>query len=312
LLPLRLDLLIIRKREEYVATLEARLAKVELRLDKQPEQPLISTPASASAPAGPKETSSVSPAGSSDPSVYDVAPSPGGALYEGTSSFLQQSVQASQEVQRSAATESPEAAQTISESFNQLNSIFQNQNDKKLPLAASTRSMPEITPLPASFVLTILRKIKGSSHYMLRDDFILTLFIAQPTRFLPGQALTDVRLIEHLCQRVYFPTEPVTLGHITSVNGIMRLILREFIITKDSLAEEHNLEELKAQAERNFDRGLQTFELMTVPSFENILAITAAVSYTQTSFEARLLIKPFIHFRFSRFKTKPLLSWLVP
>ncbi|KAG7429741.1 putative transcriptional regulatory protein [Fusarium oxysporum f. sp. raphani] len=246
--------------EEYVATLEARLAKVELRLDKQPEQPLTSTPASTSAPTGPKEASSVSPAGSSEPSVYDVAPSPGGALYEGTSSFLQQSVQASQEVQRSAAAESPEAAQTISESFNQLNSIFKSQNDKKLPFAASTRSMPEITPLPASVVLTILRKIK-----------------ANPTRFFPGQALTDVRLIEHLCQKVYFPTEPVTLGHITSVNGIMRLLLREFIITKDSLAEEHNLEELKAQAERNFDRGLQTFELMTVPSFENILAITAAV-----------------------------------
>ncbi|SCN83245.1 uncharacterized protein FFB20_07710 [Fusarium fujikuroi] len=250
----------ISQLEDYVATLEARLAKVELRLDKQPEQPLTSTPASTSAPTRPKETSSVSPAGSSEPSVYDVAPSPGGALYEGTSSFLQQSVQASQEVQRSAAAESPEAAQTISESFNQLNSIFKSQNDKKLPFAASTRSMPEITPLPASVVLTILRKIK-----------------ANPTRFFPGQALTDVRLIEHLCQKVYFPTEPVTLGHVTSVNGIMRLLLREFIITKDSLGEEYNLEELKAQAERNFDRGLQTFELMTVPSFENILAITAAV-----------------------------------
>ncbi|KAF5685813.1 transcriptional regulatory [Fusarium circinatum] len=248
------------KREEYVATLEARLAKVELRLDKQPEHPLTSTPASTSAPTRLKEAFSVSPAGSSEPSVYDVAPSPGGALYEGTSSFLQQSVQASQEVQRSAAAESPEAAQTISESFNQLNSIFKSQNDKKLPFAASTRSMPEITPLPASVVLTILRKIK-----------------ANPTRFFPGQALTDVRLIEHLCQKVYFPTEPVTLGHITSVNGIMRLLLREFIVTKDSLGEEYNLEELKAQAERNFDRGLQTFELLTVPSFENILAITAAV-----------------------------------
>ncbi|KAF4952543.1 hypothetical protein FGADI_6614 [Fusarium gaditjirri] len=239
--------------EETILARRARLSQV-------PRAPSTSTPASTSAPTGPKEASYFSPTGSSEPSVYDVAPSPGGALYEGTSSFLQQSVQASQEVQRSAAAESPEAAQTISESFNQLNSIFKSQNDKKLPFAASTRSMPEITPLPASVVLTILRKIK-----------------ANPTRFFPGQALTDVPLIEHLCQKVYFPTEPVTLGHITSVNGILRLLLREFIITKDSLSEEHNLEELKAQAERNFDRGLQTFELMTVPSFENILAITAAV-----------------------------------
>lgn len=148
-----------------MATLEARLAKVELRLAKQSEQPLTSTPASTSAPTRPKETFSVSPAGSSEPGVYDVAPSPGGALYEGTSSFLQQSVQASQEVQRSAAAESLEAAQTVSESFSQLNSIFKSHNDRKLPFVASTRSMPEITPLPASVVLTILRKIKGSDQH---------------------------------------------------------------------------------------------------------------------------------------------------
>jgi hypothetical protein len=88
----------------------------------------------------------------------------------------------------------------------------------------------------------------------------------------------------------------------------MRLLLREFIITKDSLGEEHNLEELKAQAERNFDQGLQTFELMTVPSFENILAITAAVSFSHFASGARFLIIIFLHRRFSRFRTKPLLS----
>ncbi|KAF4438416.1 hypothetical protein F53441_12804 [Fusarium austroafricanum] len=252
----------ITQLEEYVATLEARLAKVELRLDtKQPTHQPTRTPAAASAPTGPKQASSVSPATSSEPSVYDVAPSPGGALYEGTSSFLQQSVQASEEVQRSAAAGTLEAVQTINESFSQLNSIFHTQNDKKIPVSGITPSiLPDMTPLPASIVLTILRKIK-----------------ANPTRFLPGQALTDVRLIEHICQKVYFPTEPVTLGLITSVNGIMRLLLREFIVTKDSLGDEHNLEELKAQAERNFNLGIQTFELVTVPSFENVLALTAAV-----------------------------------
>ena len=101
---------------------------------------------------------------------------------------------------------------------------------------------------------------------------------ANPTRFLPGQAVTDTRLIEHLCQKVYFPTEPVTLGHITSVNGIMRLLLREFIITEHPLSKEHDLKALKAQAERNFDLGLETFETLTVPSFENVVVLTTAVS----------------------------------
>lgn len=102
--------------------------------------------------------------------------------------------------------------------------------------------------------------------------------IANPTRFLPGQAVTDTKLIEYLCQKVYFPTEPVTLGHITSVNGIMRLLLREFIITEHPLSQEHDLKALKAQAERNFDLGLETFETLTVPSFENVVVLTTAVS----------------------------------
>lgn len=151
------------RREEYVSALEARLAKVETRLDKQPIQSSASTPLSVAnpAPTVPKHTSSVSPAASSEPSVYDVGPSPVGGLYEGGSSFLNQSVQASEEIQRSAAVGTPEAAQTINESFSQLNSILHGQDDKKFSAGVLTRSMPEIIPLPASVVLAILRKIKG-------------------------------------------------------------------------------------------------------------------------------------------------------
>ncbi|KAM0188842.1 hypothetical protein ACHAPI_010353 [Fusarium lateritium] len=245
----------ISQLEEYVHSLEARLARVETRLDKQPAP---STSTSTYAPAS-GHGSSLSPAGSSEPGI-DVAPSPVGRLYEGSSSFINQFVQASEEIQRSAVAETPEAAQTLSESFNQLNSMLHEQEEKKPSLATITRSIPEISPLPAAIVLSIIRKIK-----------------AHPTRFFPGQTVTDVRLIEHLCQKVYFPTEPVTLGHITSVNGIMRLLLREFIVTEDPLGQEHDLKELKVRAERNFDLGLETFEILTVPSFENVIVITTAV-----------------------------------
>lgn len=44
----------------------------------------------------------------------------------------------------------------------------------------------------------------------------------------------------------------------------MRLLLREFIITDETLDQEYDLKELKAQAERNFDLGLETFEILTV------------------------------------------------
>jgi hypothetical protein len=147
---------LISKREEYVHSLEARLAKVENHLDKQPAP---STSTSTYAPAS-KHASSLSPAGSSEPGV-DVSPSPVGRLYEGSSSFINQFVQASKEIQQSAVAETPEAAQTISESFNKLNSILNEQEEKKPPVAAITRSVPDISPLPATIVLAIIRKIKG-------------------------------------------------------------------------------------------------------------------------------------------------------
>jgi hypothetical protein len=146
---------LISKREEYVQSLEARLATVETRLDKQPAPSTTPTYAPASKPA-----SSLSPTGSSEPGI-DVSPSPVGRLYEGSSSFINQFVQASKEIQQSAVAETPEAAQTLSESFNRLNSILHDQEEKKPSVAAITRSVPEISPLPASIVLAIIRKIKG-------------------------------------------------------------------------------------------------------------------------------------------------------
>jgi hypothetical protein len=151
--------------EEYVASLEARLAKVEVRLDKQPAGSSTSTPASTNPPtsthAVSKQDASVSPAISSDTSVYDVAQTPVGNLYEGSSSFISQFQQASEEIKQSAAAKTPEGQQSISESFNQLNSILHDASSKRPPSHVSTRSIPDITPLPASIVLKIIRTIKG-------------------------------------------------------------------------------------------------------------------------------------------------------
>lgn len=95
--------------------------------------------------------------------------------------------------------------------------------------------------------------------------------------FLSGHAITNVPLVEHLCQRVYFPTEPVSIGHVTSVNGILHLLLREYDILDQCLGDEWDVKQLAAQAGRNFDLGIENFEVMTVPSFENVLALTFAV-----------------------------------
>ena len=98
--------------------------------------------------------------------------------------------------------------------------------------------------------------------------------------FLSSHSIADVPLIEYLCQRVYFPTEAVGIGHVASVNGIMHLLLREFEITQDPLGGDWDTKQLMTQAGRNFDLGVESFELLTVPSFENTFALTLAVGLT--------------------------------
>src|SRR4051812_43378514 len=103
---------------------------------------------------------------------------------------------------------------------------------------------------------------------------------AHPSMFLAGYAIIDGPLVEHLCQRVYFPAEPASIGHVTSVNGILYLLLREYDMLQQSavLGPEWDVKQLLAQAKRNFDLGIQSFDLLTVPSFENVLALTISVS----------------------------------
>lgn len=105
---------------------------------------------------------------------------------------------------------------------------------------------------------------------------------ARPPLFLAGHAITDVPLVEHLCQSVYFPTEPVSTGHVTSVNGILYLLFREYDIIQQPLGKEWDTKQLLTQAGRNFDLGVESFDLLTVPSFENVLALTIAVSGTRS------------------------------
>lgn len=109
------------------------------------------------------------------------------------------------------------------------------------------------------------------------DMYLLTLQ-AHPSMFLAGYAIVDGPLVEHLCQRVYFPAEPASIGHVTSVNGILYLLFREYDMLQLSLGPEWDIKQLLAQAKRNFDLGIQSFDLLTVPSFENVLALTIAVS----------------------------------
>lgn len=145
-------------REEYVTTLEARLARVELRLgDADPVTAPLNEP-----------LSSLSQAISAATELHDVGPSGVGALYQGSSSFLNQSVQAREVAQQAATSGTPGAAQTLNESFSHLDSLLhhgaesQDREQTSLPDAPARLGLT-ILPLPISAVIAILRRIKCTS-----------------------------------------------------------------------------------------------------------------------------------------------------
>ena len=150
-----------------MATLETRLAKVELRLAS-------ADPTTTASPQEQPSSSSLSPAtvGSlSDPQLHQVSPSAVSGLYEGSTSFLKQSELASEVAHRtatSAVSGTPEAARTINESFSHLESLLHSSADLQNPQPSNeepVRSAPTITPLPAALVIAILRRIKCTYPY---------------------------------------------------------------------------------------------------------------------------------------------------
>ncbi|KAM5358346.1 hypothetical protein ACJZ2D_015362 [Fusarium nematophilum] len=252
--------------EENVQGLEERLAKLEgiVTRPELAEHTPEHTPGSTKAP-------SASTSASSGSKLYAASSVATGSLYEGSSSFINQSVQASQVAQRTASSETPEAAPTISESFSHLDALLRSSTASSLVKEhqftnnAAPRPLPPIEPLPASFVIAAVQRVK-----------------ATPAIFLSGYALNDVSLVENLCQRVYFPTEPVSLGHITSVNGILAFLSREFTILQQPLGKEFDMEKLTTKCERNFNLGIETYDVLAVPSFENVLSLALGVVKAQS------------------------------
>jgi hypothetical protein len=95
---------------------------------------------------------------------------------------------------------------------------------------------------------------------------------------LSGYFMNDITEVEKLCQRVHFPVEPVTLGQITSLNGIFYILVKEFKMLQVNLGEKYNLDELLSKCQRNFNLGIETYEILVQPTYDNVLALPLAVS----------------------------------
>lgn len=145
------------------------------------------------------------------------------------------------------------------------------------------RSMPNIKLLPSALVVGILQRFKSMAilYYcfnIIEIDTFLLIHTARRPIFLSSYAMTDLKLVESLCQSIYFPITPITIGQITSMHGIFSCLLKESEAMKDPLCQQFDFSAHLAQCEKNLVMGIETYEIMAVPSFDNILGLTMGVS----------------------------------
>ncbi|KAJ5757933.1 uncharacterized protein N7511_006627 [Penicillium nucicola] len=195
------------------------------------------------------------------------------ALFQGGSSFATQSVQAREAIER-ASKNSPDDPSSLQESLSHLRGLLHSMptNEAYSFRHSTSRSIPNMKLLPTSLVIGILQGFKTRRPI-----------------FLSSYAVTDLEFVENLCQKVYFPMASTSIGQVTSMHGILYYLLKEYMAIKDPLCHDFDFKANLEQCERNFIVGLETYDVMAVPSFENILALTMGAIKAQGE------AKPFLY-----------------
>lgn len=96
--------------------------------------------------------------------------------------------------------------------------------------------------------------------------------------FLCSFLINDPSLFETLCQQAYYTAAPLSLGQATSMYGVMYYVLKEYVLLQSPLAQEHDLKAHISTCERNFSRGIETYQALAMPCFENVFSLALGVS----------------------------------
>ncbi|OKL59647.1 hypothetical protein UA08_05133 [Talaromyces atroroseus] len=99
--------------------------------------------------------------------------------------------------------------------------------------------------------------------------------------FLSSYAISDLSLVDNLCRKVYSTSDLASAGEIASMHGVLFFVLKELIAMKDPLCQKFDLLTYLDHCEQNFVAAIETYEVLAVPAFENILALTMGMLMSQ-------------------------------
>ncbi|KAJ6438140.1 retrovirus polyprotein [Purpureocillium lavendulum] len=238
--------------DSQLESLHERLAKLEQTLEKA-----LLQNAKQDAP------QELAPASQQVQSSHHVPPTNRTIPFEGESSFGRQAYLASQISELT----SPEAASspTIMDELKALRSVIQEQRPvERQGRDAQNPSQLNMQLVPSEFVLRLFRVLRESQSL---------LFLFHPVH--------DLAQLEILCQRIYFPVNPLSTGELTVFHGMLYFSMWELQCTPSSGLSADEVQRYRDICWTNFQAGLDTHELAAIPTYENALALTMAALDSQ-------------------------------
>ncbi|WQF84809.1 hypothetical protein CDEST_09823 [Colletotrichum destructivum] len=243
-----------------IQQLHERLKAVEEALRNQGEQQTIRTTTT------PSSTPNTLPALEDDSTLHQFVWDDLPVSYEGSLSFNQQTLLANQIEELKV-----EDAQTpgVVEELAALRGIYQRHDEwsDKRPKRKTRR--PNACPQsllqlpPSDFVIRLLRTVTEHS--------VLFIFYAVENR----------KQVEDLCRRVYFSVEPVTIGEITLLHGCLSVLLKDIDFEARPEFNREETDRYYKLCDSNFKAGVETYEVMAMPTFEHTLILFIAALRAQ-------------------------------
>ncbi|KAL4918130.1 hypothetical protein BDW62DRAFT_201000 [Aspergillus aurantiobrunneus] len=135
--------------------------------------------------------------------------------------------------------------------------------------------VPPITTLPLDLIRAVIHEIKVNEN--------------RPV-FLCSYPLNDITLVERLCNSTFSSSDSTLPStHLACTYGVLYFVLREFASSRSSdpvsqrfsflrspnpISERSDLDEAISTCERNFDALIEDCDVLNVPSFGSVLALT--------------------------------------
>lgn len=90
-------------------------------------------------------------------------------------------------------------------------------------------------------------------------------------------AVQDLWQVEELCRRIYFPLEPLSPSELTLFNGMFFVILGDLLSQTHDGLDYEEVKKFHSICHENFQAGYETYEVVTVPTYQHTLILSIAV-----------------------------------